>query len=353
MGQVGLTPERRVAISGVAKTITFTQSQFYQAWFWLFGYFWVTQFIAALGEMVLAGAAAAWYFRELPDRPPVKKPLMSALKRAVKYHIGSVAFGSLIIAIIKFIRAVIAYIQSKCNKAADKAGAIGKMVKMVLCLIQSCLWCMEKCMKFINRNAYVLIAIHGISFCTAAKRSFFLILRNIARIGAVAMLSTIFLLHGREAFVLPDSAQHRTHRSGRHALDDLPLSRQNVRMRRPDCAGHVLAGDERLDRRQRADHPALRCGGYHVPHRFVHDGRLRDDDRHHARLLRLRRGDARQQPRLRRRGPRQLRDQEERGGKGRGHRRRWRRRGLRVAAAGPEGLTDESVRPDSSSGSGG
>merc|ERR1711981_892930 len=103
----------------------------------------------------------------------------------------------LIIAIVKLIRAIVAYIQAKCNKAADKAGAIGKMVKMVLCLIQSCLRCMEKCMKFINRNAYVLIAIHGISFCTAAKRSFFLILRNIARIGAVAMLSTIFLFLGK------------------------------------------------------------------------------------------------------------------------------------------------------------
>merc|ERR1711871_468273 len=195
--QVGPTPEQRIAISGVAKTITFTQSQFYQAWFWLFGYFLVTQFIAALGEMVLAGAAAAWYFRELPDRPPVRKPLMSAFKRAVKYHIGSVAFGSLIIAIIKFIRAVIAYIQSKANAAAGKAGAIGKIVKVVLCLIQSCVWCMEKCMKFINRNAYILIAIHGISFCTAAKRAFFLILRNILRIGSVALLSTIFLFLGK------------------------------------------------------------------------------------------------------------------------------------------------------------
>merc|ERR1712139_144665 len=166
-----------VFVSGLAKTITFTPQQFYIAWFWLFGYFWVTQFIAALGEMVLAGCAAAWYFRELPDRLKVEKPLMSSFKRAVKYHIGSVAFGSLIIAIVKLIRAIVAYIQAKCNKAAGKAGAIGKMVKMVLCLIQSCLWCMEKCMKFINRNAYILIAIHGISFCTAAKRAFFLILR--------------------------------------------------------------------------------------------------------------------------------------------------------------------------------
>merc|ERR1711937_536755 len=95
------------------------------------------------------------------------------------------------------IRAVIAYIQSKANAAAGKAGAIGKIVKVVLCLIQSCLWCMEKCMKFINRDAYILIAIHGISFCTAAKRAFFLILRNILRIGSVALLSTIFLFLGK------------------------------------------------------------------------------------------------------------------------------------------------------------
>merc|ERR1711968_130145 len=127
----------------------------------------------------------------------IVKPLRKSFKRALKYHLGSIAFGSLIIAIIKFIRAVVAYVQAKCNKAAGKAGAIGKLVKVVLCAIQCCIWCMEKCMKFINRNAYILIAIHGLSFCTAAKRSFFLILRNIARIGAVASLSTVFLFLGK------------------------------------------------------------------------------------------------------------------------------------------------------------
>merc|ERR1712167_541535 len=80
------------------------------------------------------------------------------------------------------------------GKAAGKAGAIGKLVKVVLCAIQCCIWCMEKCMKFINRNAYILIAIHGISFCTAAKRAFFLILRNIALICAVPTTTGAFLL---------------------------------------------------------------------------------------------------------------------------------------------------------------
>merc|ERR1712072_334164 len=187
-----------VSLTGVAKKVTLSNQLWLMSWFWLFGYFWVTQFIAALGEMVLAGAAASWYFRtEEMQKEPIKKPLLKSFKRALKYHLGSIAFGSLIIAIIKFIRAVVAYVQAKCNKAAGKAGAIGKLVKVVLCAIQCCIWCMEKCMKFINRNAYILIAIHGISFCTAAKRAFFLILRNIARIGAVALLSTIFLFLGK------------------------------------------------------------------------------------------------------------------------------------------------------------
>merc|ERR1712167_318739 len=180
----------------------------------IFLVFWITgaMFIAASGDIEpktisiptgvssvsLAGAAASWYFRtEEMMKEPIVKPLRRSFNRAVKYHLGSIAFGSLIIAIIKFIRAVVAYVQAKCNKAASKAGAIGKLVKAVLCAIQCCIWCMEKCMKFINRNAYILIAIHGISFCTAAKRAFFLILRNIARIGAVALLSTIFLFLGK------------------------------------------------------------------------------------------------------------------------------------------------------------
>jgi hypothetical protein len=34
--------------------------------------------------------------------------------------------------------------------------------------VKCCLWCCEKCLKFLNRNAYIEIAIYGKSFCRSA-----------------------------------------------------------------------------------------------------------------------------------------------------------------------------------------
>jgi hypothetical protein len=107
------------------------------------------------------------------------------------YHMGTAAFGSLIIAIIKTIRVIVAYLQKKAKKSGNA------FAKAVLCCIQCCMWCLEKCMKFLNKNAYIQTAIFGYSFCKAAKKAFFLILRNILRISAVAMVSQFVLIIGK------------------------------------------------------------------------------------------------------------------------------------------------------------
>jgi hypothetical protein len=59
------------------------------------------------------------------------------------------------------------------------------------------MWCMEKCIKFLNKNAYIQVAIHGYSFCKACRSAFFLILRNILRVAAVNMVSGFVLALGK------------------------------------------------------------------------------------------------------------------------------------------------------------
>lgn len=53
---------------------------------------------------------------------------------------------------------------------------------------------MEKCIKFLNKNAYIQCAIHGYSFCKAARTAFFLILRNCLRVVAVNMVADFVLM---------------------------------------------------------------------------------------------------------------------------------------------------------------
>ena len=60
-----------------------------------------------------------------------------------------------------------------------------KIVKAVMCVCKCCFWCLEKFMKFLNRNAYIMCAVSGKNFCTSAKEAFFLLLRNAARLAVL------------------------------------------------------------------------------------------------------------------------------------------------------------------------
>mmetsp|Transcript_3507 Transcript_3507/g.12781 ORF Transcript_3507/g.12781 Transcript_3507/m.12781 type:complete len:678 (-) Transcript_3507:65-2098(-) len=177
---------------GTYKELKYDKNTYYAGWYMLFTYFWTSEFIVALGQIIIAMACSTWYFTR--DKGFIgSNTIMTSVGRSMFYHSGTAAFGSLIIAIIKTIRAVVAYIQKK----AKKTKTCKALLQVVLCVIQCCLWCIEKCMKFLNKNAYIQTAIFGFSFCKAARCAFFLILRNIARIAALSIVSGFVLLLGK------------------------------------------------------------------------------------------------------------------------------------------------------------
>lgn len=60
-----------------------------------------------------------------------------------------------------------------------------------------CLCCLECCLRYITAQAYIQTAIHGNSFCFAAKDAFFLVARNILRIGALESLEYLAMFVGK------------------------------------------------------------------------------------------------------------------------------------------------------------
>lgn len=66
------------------------------------------------------------------------------------------------------------------------------LMKIMFKVVQCCLWCFEKCLKFITRNAYIFIALKGDSFCSAAKDAFSLVVGNVTRIGTVQVIRLLF-----------------------------------------------------------------------------------------------------------------------------------------------------------------
>ena len=156
----------------------------YASWYFLFDFFWTTQFLSAFGEITLATAFAVWYFTHDEQKGALARVVSRSLKCVVRHHLGTAAFGSFVIAVVQFVRAVVMYVQHRMTALGKRGGYAEKCTKAVLCCISCCLWCVEKCLKFINRNAYIQTGIFGHSFCRASKEAFHLILRSLARIGA-------------------------------------------------------------------------------------------------------------------------------------------------------------------------
>ncbi len=75
------------------------------------------------------------------------------------YHLGTVAFGSLIIAVIRMVRTVLSYIEEKLKKYNND------LTRCLICMCKCCLYCLEKFMRFINRNAYIMCAVKVAYFC--------------------------------------------------------------------------------------------------------------------------------------------------------------------------------------------
>ncbi|XP_050389089.1 choline transporter-like protein 2 [Patella vulgata] len=147
----------------------------YMQAYMLFMFFWLMNFVVALGEMVLAGAFASYYWAFDKPKDIPSYPLFNSLYRAIRFHTGSLAFGALLVAIVQMIRVVLEYIDQKLKNAENKCAQY--CMKCMKC----CFWCLEKILRFINKNAYIMIAVYGRNFCTAAKDGFFLIMRNIVR----------------------------------------------------------------------------------------------------------------------------------------------------------------------------
>lgn len=93
--------------------------------------------------------------------------------------------GSFILALVQFIRYFCKYLEEQAKAQKNR------IMQMVMRMLQCCLWCIEKCIKFLNKNAYIQIALLGKNFCTSAKNAAQLWVRNFARFGVVATLGSI------------------------------------------------------------------------------------------------------------------------------------------------------------------
>jgi hypothetical protein len=154
----------------------------YRFWFALFNLLWVNEFSIAFTQCSIAGAVAFWYFAK-NDAKLNPKFVIIGLKNSATYHSGSIALGSLIVAIIQLVKYYLEYLAEQQKKVKNK------LMELVFRCLAYVIYCVEKCVKFLNKNAYIQIAILGKKFCLAAKDAFWLIFRNAGRIAVCTMIA--------------------------------------------------------------------------------------------------------------------------------------------------------------------
>lgn len=188
-----------------AKIVDFlSEYQVLTQFFVAFMFFWLSAFLIALNEMTLAGSFGIWYWTRYKNADKRRKnnlPTLTLLRsfgRAIFFHLRTLAFGSLIIAILRLIRLLLEYFERKIKKATNNNRVVGFFMKCMKC----CMCCVEKLVKYINHNAYIICAVYGSNFCVSAAKAFKLVVNNIIRVAVIDKLTNFLLFLSKLAIAV-------------------------------------------------------------------------------------------------------------------------------------------------------
>ncbi|KAL3284219.1 hypothetical protein HHI36_018382 [Cryptolaemus montrouzieri] len=143
----------------------------------IFAYIWVTEFIIGAQYMIIAGAVSAWFFTR--NKQYLDAPLWTAFTNFTRFHMGTVAIGSLVITIMTIVRGLI---RSLCENEKTKW------------IIECCMSNIEEFLRFLSKNAYIQTAMHGQPFFKSGKRAAKLLVSNAANVIAVNSIGDFVLV---------------------------------------------------------------------------------------------------------------------------------------------------------------
>jgi len=157
-------------------------------WFFLYhtiGLFWTAEVLLHLGFCVAAGAVARWYFASAESFPPSHSAdaMWSSVRCALRYSPGSLVLGALLIIPGRVFRF---FLEHCLHQAQTDSRGKPELRRVTKCCLLCCLDFTTRYVQYISHNAYILVAVHDLSFCEGAKQAFELTMRNI---GQVAVLT--------------------------------------------------------------------------------------------------------------------------------------------------------------------
>ena len=162
-----------------------------------FGLLWVLQLLIAMAFFVISGVVIMWFWSastaemvgEGKSKSTPALAMKNAFYRMLRYHLGTLLFGSLLIAIIQFVRALLLYVEKQLPEELTESAQF----KIIKCVVHCFLAYLERIVKIINKNAYVICGIFGNNFCSSARKAFCFLIANIARTAVLAAMGEVVM----------------------------------------------------------------------------------------------------------------------------------------------------------------
>jgi choline transporter-like protein 2/4/5 len=160
----------------------------------LYGFFVLIQYVQGISWATMSGVVYYWFYfvncpKHLEDpKEKTKIPIFKSLARTVFYHSGSVAFAAFIIALCDLLRAGAAYVEKQMGPTKNA------LVKLAFKVLQCCLYCLKKTVKFVSYYGLVFVSCKGESFCMACYHTFFFFLMNPGQVAINGLVTFLLKL---------------------------------------------------------------------------------------------------------------------------------------------------------------
>jgi len=136
--------------------------------YFLFVGFWMMEVCKNVIHVTSCAVLGEWYFHDNV------MATFQALCRACTVHLGSIALGSLFVAVVETLRFLAYWVKKETEVCCGGDNCCVNCIRSFLfCCVDCCLGCVQRCIEFCNAYAYVHVAIYGFGYCEAAKSAYY------------------------------------------------------------------------------------------------------------------------------------------------------------------------------------
>jgi len=160
-----LTLQNGGQITAVQSKLVFSHEQYAMFFFYVVGTVWFIEISRSLSSFVISYAVILWYYTEKPKNYGPSFPLMRGLIIGLCFHLGTIAFGALIIGLFRPFRIVFLFLSRHAKEGGNP------ILSLLAGCFTTCIGCAQRYLEFLTKNAYIDTVLSSKEFITSAQNA--------------------------------------------------------------------------------------------------------------------------------------------------------------------------------------